>query len=401
MMVVLAVPAAPAARAGVLDELDLALSVESRDGALRSDLSVLWDLELYTIDQRAPAILVTDDDVLLNPRLAFFIDTVIGRHFYSLVQARIDRGFDPGVARNLDARFDEYLLRWLPFGDGRLHLQAGKFATVVGNWVARHDSWRNPLVNAPLPYENITTVTDVVAPPDAAAFIARRDVPDNKPAWLPVIWGPAYTTGFGAAGMLARFEYALEFKNASISSRPAVWDATHRGLGDPTWSGRLGWRPGPAWRLGASFSTGPYLLDSARPTLPAGRAVADYDQTTLVLDAAWSRRRLELWAELFLSRFEVPNTEDADSVAYYVEARYGLAPRWNLAARWNQQFFDRIDDGAGGRKRWDRDTWRWDMALAWQMDRHWQAKVQYSYTHKDGPLQQGEQTFSAQLTLRF
>ena len=109
-----------AALAGPLDELDDALFVESADGFWRSDLSVLWDLEAYTIDQRPPAILVSHDDVLFNPRFAFFIDTSIGQHFYSLVQARIDRGFDPGVAGKLDARFDEYLLRYLPFADNRL-----------------------------------------------------------------------------------------------------------------------------------------------------------------------------------------------------------------------------------------------------------------------------------------
>ena len=384
--------------AGPLDELDDALYVESTDGFWRSDLSVLWDMEVYTIDQRSPAILVSDDDVLFNPRLAFFIDTVIGRHFYSLVQARIDRGFDPGAAGNLDARFDEYLLRYLPFADNRLQLQAGKFATVVGNWVARHDSWRNPLINAPLPYENITTVSDNNVPADYAALIARRDLDDVKGSWLPIIWGPAYTSGFSASGVLRQFEYALEFKNASISSRPYVWNAQNRGFGDPTWSGRIGFRPDAAWRLGASFSHGPYLIEHG--ILPPGKVRGDYDQTTLALDAAWSHRHLEVWAELFASRFEVPNTDDADTLAYYVEAKYGLSAKWNLAARWNQQFFSTMENGTGGQSRWDRNTWRMDTGLGYQFDRHLQARVQYSYTHKDGPLQQGEQTVSAQLTLR-
>ncbi|OGT84329.1 MAG: hypothetical protein A3H91_18065 [Gammaproteobacteria bacterium RIFCSPLOWO2_02_FULL_61_13] len=393
--------AAQPALAQLLDELDEALFVESADGRFRSDLSVLWDVEAYYIDQRPPAILVSDDDVLFNPRLAFFIDTTLGRHFYSLVQARIDRGFDPGVAGNLDARFDEYLLRYSPFADARLQLQAGKFATVVGNWVARHDSWRNPLINAPLPYENITTISDHAVPADSAALVARRDINDNKPAWLPIIWGPAYSTGFSAAGLVQKFEYALEFKNASISSRPYAWDAFTRGFDDPTWSGRLGYRPNAAWRIGASVSTGPYLIEPAQLALPPGRSMGDFDQTTLIFDAAWSRRHWEVWAELFLSRFEVPNTEDADTLAYYIEAKYGLSPKWSLAARWNQQVFNEITNALGGESHWDRDTWRMDSALSHQFSRHWQARMQYSYTHKNGPLQQGEQTLSAQLSLKF
>ena len=36
-----------------------------------------------------------------------------------------------------------------------LNVQAGKFATVVGNWIERYDSWNNPFITAPLPYENM------------------------------------------------------------------------------------------------------------------------------------------------------------------------------------------------------------------------------------------------------
>ena len=45
---------------------------------------------------------------------------------------------------------DEYALRWTPWDDGRLSLQAGKFANVIGNWTARHQSWENPFITAPL-----------------------------------------------------------------------------------------------------------------------------------------------------------------------------------------------------------------------------------------------------------
>ncbi len=399
-LLVLAVSAATPAQEA-LDRLDEALFIESADGNFRTDLSGLWDVEAYYIDQRPPAILVSDDDVLFNPRLALFLDTTLGRHFYSLVQARIDRGFDPGVAGNLDARFDEYLLRYTPFDDGRIQLQVGKFAAVVGNWVQRHDSWRNALINAPLPYENITTVSDHVAPAGPAGLVGRRDRDDVKLTWLPIIWGPVYTSGFSASGVLQKFEYALEFKNASISSRPYVWDAALRGFDDPTWSGRIGYRPNAAWRLGASFSTGPYLIDEARPTLAPGQSLDDFDQTTLAFDAAWSARHWEVWAEVFLSRFEIPNAGNANTLAYYVEAKYGLSAKWNLAARWNHQLFDNMTNPLGGQSHWDRNTWRTDTAIGYQFNRHWQARLQYSYTHKDGPLQQGEQMLAAQLTLRF
>ena len=55
-------------------------------------------------------------------------------------QARADRRFDP-ADRHVEARLDEYAVRFTPWRDSRLNLQVGKFATVVGSWALRH-GWR-------------------------------------------------------------------------------------------------------------------------------------------------------------------------------------------------------------------------------------------------------------------
>lgn len=384
-----------------LDRVDDALHLQSRDGRHRVDLSGVVDLESYYIDQRPPGLLFGKDD-FFNPRLTLFLDARFGEHLYSFVQLRVDRGFDPhsGV---WDARFDEYLLRYTPFADARVNIQVGKFATVVGNWVARHDSWNNPFITAPLPYENVTAVADVNVTPTPTAFLARRDSPDNKAARLPVLWGPAYTSGASVFGTVGRFDYALELKNASVSSRPAVWDGRDLGWENPTLGGRLGFRPNATWNFGASFSAGTYLQPEAEQiaAFPAGRDVGDFWQTTVAADAAFAWRRWQLWGELFLSRFEVPNVGDADSLAYYVEAKYKLSARWFAALRWNQQFFGDVRDGAGASTPWDRAVYRVDTALGFRFTRHVQAKVQYSFTHHDSPLQQGQQLMAGQVTVKF
>src|SRR5579859_1845290 len=145
-----------------LDALDHSLSLKSRNGLFQSDLTGLLDVEGYYVDQRPPGLLF-EDESFFNPRLSLFLDTRLGDHFYIFVQVRLDRGFDPGE-RNFEARADEYLLRWIPFNDRRLNLQFGKFATVAGSWVQRHDSWDNPLITAPLPYENFTIISDSDVP---------------------------------------------------------------------------------------------------------------------------------------------------------------------------------------------------------------------------------------------
>ena len=387
-----------------LDQTDEALHLESPGGALQSDLSVVFDLEGYAVDQRPPGLIFAAGGA--NPRLSLFVETRFGKRFSSLIQARVDRGFDP-CERPHEARLDEYLLRYTPFADGRLNVQAGKFATVFGGWVPRHHSWENPFVTAPLPYENVTVVTDTVAPASPQAFLARVDVADKKNEWVPVVWGPVYATGASAFGSWKRFDYAVEWKTSGLSARPDAWGPTAGDWRHPNVAARVGHRPNAAWTLGLSLSRGPYMRPAAEPSLsshydPSGNyRVSDFHQTTAAGDLSFARRHWEFWSELIFSRFNVPNVGDADAWSYYVEGKYKISPRLSAALRWGQQRFGDLPDGAGGLRPWDGAIWRTDQALGWRWTRHIQAKLQYSFSREDKTVAQDRHLVSAQATVRF
>jgi hypothetical protein len=381
-----------------LDRVEDALSIRSKDGFFRADLSGLVDVEGYYVDQRPPGLLFGEQS-FINARSSFFIDTKLGEHFYGFLQARVDRGFDP-LYKDIDARIDEYLVRWTPLQENQLNLQIGKFATVVGSWVQRHDSWQNPLITAPLPYENITIVSDSYPPASPADFLARRSYPDRKDDWLTILWGPVYAAGGSVFGSLGKFDYALEIKNAAPASRPDTWDPFENPWSYPTVGGRLGFRPSAAWTHGVSFSIGPYLYEVEGP-LPPGKGIGDYDQILVGYDISYAWRGWQFWGEIFLNRFQVPNVGDADALSYYIEAKYKITSSLYAAARWNQEISGTVPDGAGGYETWDRDMVRIDVALGYRFTRHFQGKIQYSFGHRDAPLQQGEQLVAAQLTLRY
>src|SRR5438876_2757622 len=223
-----------------LDRLDTALTIASFHDNLRLRLSGTIDLEAYHLQQPAPGLIDSSIDNLFNPRLTLFLDAQIGSQIYFFTQARLDRGFDPSD-QGAQVRLDEYALRITPWADGRFTLQLGKFATVVGNWVPRHLSWDNPFVDAPLVYENITAISDKVAPYSAYDFAFMMQA-NGKYSFNPVIWGPSYATGVSVSGRLGRFDYAAELKNASLSSRPESWSATEVDFEHPTFSARVGFR---------------------------------------------------------------------------------------------------------------------------------------------------------------
>src|SRR6516164_7072088 len=223
------------------DRLDSALTVPAFQDNLRARLSGTVDLEYYHFDQPPPGLIDSKIDNLFNPRLTLFLDTQIGSRIYFFAQSRLDRGFDPSD-HGAQVRLDEYALRVTPWDDGRFMLQVGQFATVVGNWVPRHLSWDNPFINAPLVYDNVTAISDKYAPSSPANFIYSPFI-YQKYIFNPVIWGPSYATGISASGQLGQFDYAVEMKNASLSSRPESWSITENGFDNPTFSSRIGFRP--------------------------------------------------------------------------------------------------------------------------------------------------------------
>ena len=381
------------------DRLDNTLTIAAFEDNLRARLSGTIDLEAYHFQQPAPGLIDSKIDNLFNPRLTFFLDAQAGSQIYFFAQSRVDRGFDPS-ARGAQVRLDEYALRFTPWDDGRFNLQVGKFATVVGNFVKRHLSWENPFVDAPLVYENITPINDKEAPNSPVDFV-RRFEPASKYEFNPVIWGPSYASGISISGRLGRFDYAAEMKNASLSSRPESWNVTETGFDHPTFSGRVGFRPNQIWNFGLSASDGPYFRSEAEQTLPPGRSIGDYRELVLGQDVSFAWHHLQLWAEFYEARFEVPRVGDADTFAYYLEAKYKFTPQLFGALRWNQQLFDNVPDGTGGQLHWGQDLGRIDVAAGYRFTSHTQLKLQYSFQHETSGPRDDNHLVAAQLTVRF
>jgi hypothetical protein len=381
------------------DRLDSALTVDAFQDNLRARLSGTVDLEYYHFDRPAPDLIDSKTDNLLNPRLTLFLDAQIGSQIYFFAQSRFDRGFDPSD-HGAQVRLDEYALRVTPWDDGRFTLQIGKFASVVGNWVPRHLSWDNPFIDAPLVYENVTAVSDKSAPASPTDFVNRFD--GGKYAFSSVIWGPNYASGLSISGRLGQFDYAAEVKNTSLSSRPESWYVTTIAFDQPTVSGRVGFRPNEMWNLGFSASDGPYFRPEAESTLPRGRDISDYRELVLGQDASFAWHHVQVWAEFYEARFEVPRVGDADTFAYYIEAKYKFAPQFFGALRWNQQLFGQIDVDKLRQMQWGQDLGRIDCAAGYRMTAHTQLKLQYSIQlETSGPHKEQNNLVAMQLTVRF
>jgi hypothetical protein len=377
-----------------------AAEIASPDGFWRASFTPQLELELWHVDTPPPGLVLFDDDTYLQPRLVLSLDLSAGEKWFAHVETRWDRGFDAGARDEGEFRVDEAFLRWRPLGDPRLQVQVGKFATVFGNWVERHEFFDNPFLDAPLPYNRMLGIADRTVAPNTTVIAARRNQADNKAGWLPVIWGPSYATGFALFGAIGKLDYALELKNASLASRPDAWSPWQEYFDHPTLTGRVGYRPSATWAFGLSASSGSYLLDEAQPALPSGDGRNDFQQKVLGLDARWAWRQFQLWGEVIASRFETPYAGDLEVLSYYIEGRWKVHPRVWIAGRWGQQFCDEIDTPAGDVS-WDRQTWRAEVALGVKITRDLLLKAQYSHTHETGNGVQGENAVGVGFGVRF
>ncbi len=378
-----------------LDRLDDNLTISAFDDKVRARFSGTIDLELYHFSQPPPGLIDSGDNFLFNPRLTLFLDAQAGSWLYVFAQARFDRGFDP-TNQGIDARMDEYAMRVTPW-EGWPSIQLGKFATVVGNFAPRHLSWENPFVTAPLVYENPTGLKD------ETGYIVRdfnRALGHDKYELIPVVWGPSYASGVSVFGRLGSFDYAAEIKNRSLSSRPETWDVTSYGFDNPTYSARLGFRPNQMWNFGFSMSEGAYLLSEAERYLPRGSDVGDFHERLLGQDISFAWHHIQVWAEVYETKFDVPAMGDAGTVAWYIEAKYKFSPQFFAALRWNQQFFG-TTDRPGPRASLGADLNRIEAAATYRFTEHTQVKLQYSYQYETGSGDRDNHLLALQFTTRF
>jgi hypothetical protein len=357
----------------------------------------------------APGVIHAERAEFWAPRLSVFLDAQLGSMVYVFAQARADRGFDPRDEGSGRVRLDEYALRFTPSRHGHFNVQVGQFATVVGNWTARHLSWSNPFITAPLPYENLTGMWDSEAIHGSGLLLqwshVRPGLPpaitaNEKSRRIPIVWGPSYATGAAIAGGVGKFRYAAELKLGSLSSRPEIWRHAREQREHPTVSARLGYRPSAMWDLGVSASSGSYLRPSATGTLRPGESRSNYRETVLAHDIAFAWHHWQLWGEVYAARFEIPEITHADTLAYYVEAKYKFTPQFFGAVRWNDQLFDTIPD-RGRFVRWGFNAWRVDLAPGYRFTPHTQLKLQYSLLKGESASRDYTRTLAAQVTVRF
>ena len=210
------------------------------------------------------------------------------------------------LGRETDVYSHQFGIRYSP--SQLAVLDIGRTTPVIGTFAPRHYSTRNPLIGEPDGYSI------------------------------------DYPLAIKLSGESRHFDY-----RAALVSLPTTHDNY-----TPEPTARLrpalggGVTPFVGFRLGGSFTMGPYLNKDFSPTQLAGQSWSDFNQTVFALDAAFSRGYLETHAEAARGTYEVPGRANITGYTYYGEAKYTFTPRFFLAARAERNNYPSIRPTATG-----------------------------------------------------
>jgi len=409
-----------------LERLRQFQSFGTEDGQISFNADVWLTLDYMVFSTPPPGFIQTSNGQIFAPTLSGLFTLDISKHLEFVFLGLVNRGFDP-TETSVQSQPAEYYTQVTPFDTPVLNFKGGKFQTAFGQWTNRHFSTQNSLINAPMMYGQMTSVTDgndgAPIAPNTSGLVRRKTSAVPVPPvtkWIPIVWGPSYASGFqlnGTVGTLQQLDWAFEMKNASLSSRPQEWDLWNRGFNYPTFTGRVGFRPDAAWNIGVSGSSGSYISQAgygkySAPYSPgkpaAGSSISDARQTVIGTDISYAHGPLELWSEFAWSQYSIPNTTptgtssgDVGAYSYFVEGKWKFMPQFWLSGRWNQQLYSNITQTNGIETPWYNNLWRADACLGFKINRFTQFKVQYSYTEEAGNVDPGQNLFAVELVIQF
>ena len=400
-----------------LERLRQFQSFGTEDGQISFNADLWLTLDYMVFSTPPPGFIQTSNGQIFAPTLSGLFTLDISKHLEFVFLGLVNRGFDP-TETSVQSQPAEYYTQLTPFDTPVLNFKGGKFQTAFGQWTNRHFSTQNSLINAPMMYGQMTSVTDGNAgagiAPDTTAMVARKNVAPPVTKWIPIVWGPSYASGFqlnGTVGTLQQLDWAFEMKNASLSSRPQEWDLWNRGFNYPTFTARAGYRPDAAWNIGVSGSSGSYISQAAydrfSTTSKAGSSISESRQNVVGTDISYAHGPIELWSEFAWSQYEVPDAKAGKAVgnigaySYFIESKWKFMPQFWLSGRWNQQLYSNVTPAGGSETPWYNNLWRADACLGFKINRFTQFKVQYSYTEEEGTVDPGQNLFAVELVIQF
>jgi hypothetical protein len=283
-----------------------------------------------------------------------------------------------------------FYVRWQPWADRPLAIQAGRVPPVFGAFPRRAYGRDNPMPGAPLVYQYLTSLRPDALPETTADLLRMRGRG----------WRPSYPIGAATIGTGVPLVNAIRWDTGAQASwqapRWALFGALTRGapavpvLRETNDGLQLSGRAAVhVWRgatVGISAARGPWIDNDARRLLPAGASNAG-SQRVWGIDGEHGEGQWLVRGEWIHSAFDVPlGTPQAAGMTLsanggFGEVRYRPTARWQLAARAGWLAFGSLTSGEA----WDHPVQRIEGTVGYRATRHLDVRGGYQHNwRRDG-----------------
>lgn len=298
-------------------------------------------------------------------------------------------------------------LRVRPWADRAFDVQAGLVPPVFGALPRRRYAYDSPLPSLPLAYQYLTDLRADAVPATAEQLVAQRGkgwllrypTGSTEPApGVPLANAERWDTGVQLRLGREPLSLAVALTQGTLS-HPRLRDDN----GGKQLSGRLAWKPRPAFTIGLSGAVGEFLSDQAFDALPAS-VRGPFRQQALGADLEIARGYWILRGEAVWSRWNMPAVEETrldsplDALGAYAELRYKLRPGLYLAGRLEHLGFSAVDSTLG-RKSWDAPVTRLEAGAGYALRRELLLKASWQHNSRDAGLVRKNDLVAVQVLL--
>ena len=281
-------------------------------------------------------------------------------------------------------------LRFRPFPDQRLDVQAGRIPPTFGRFSRQAYSRDNVLIGSPLAFQYLTSLRPDALPADADELLRMRGrgwqsgftIGNPAPAaGVPLADGLHWDTGVQVTGAWRALALTGSVTNGTLAN-PRVSD-DNSGKQAAT---RVVLTAAPGLELGHSFSRGAFVARSALGAV-AGMPGGSLTQRAHGVDAELARGHWLARAEALFSEWSIPlaaagRVESLRAAAVSAEARYAFRPGLHGAVRAEHLAFSRI---AGARQTlpWDAPVTRVETGVSYYLQRNVIVRTSLQFNHRE------------------
>lgn len=315
----------------------------------------------------------TQGDSQFEPyRVRLFLDAEVSPGFTVFLQSIQHEG------GHFPIEMDAAYLRWTPWADRDLHVQAGKIPWPVGTWGPRTYSDKNRLIGSPLMFQYHTCLAWDDVARNVDQLVAAAGTGQTGLAYsfghsygMTIVDDRWWDVGVVALGSAEGFEFSL----GSTMGTPGWPEPNADDTPGNGYLGRVGYSPTPELRFGVSGSIGPWMPTWSEWALAEGASLRDYMETTAMGDAALTLGRIDVQAEGFEKSWETLRTGTLRVRGGYVEASAMMDAGWWLAARAEVMRFSDVTPTSGTPRPWDDDIDRIELGGGYRITQDVRAKL--------------------------